>query len=804
MRFLFLIRNPVYARNFEQSLALLAERGHQVHIAVERSKKGFADEQELLRRLHEAHPSITFGRAATVAESRTQALATRLRMARNLLRFLEPRYSDATKLRARAEAHAPAFARAAIPLLRTPAARRALDRALARADARLPVPREIERFLRKRRPDVLAVTPLVQFHSAQIDYVRAAKRLGVPTALCVFSWDNLTNKGLMQEVPDLVTVWNEAQRGEAVELHGALPERVEVTGAAAYDHWFGWQPRSDREAWLERVGLPADRPYLLYLCSSAFIAPEEVSFVRRWVTGLRERGGAVGQAGVLVRPHPMNVAQWRDADLSDLPAVALHPREGADPRNADARAEYFDSIFHAAAVVGINTSAQIESAIVGRSVHTVLDSAFRETQEGTLHFAHLAQAGGGLLEVGRDLDEHHANLERALADPQRVAARNRAFLEAFVRPHGLDRPAAPRVADALERLTFTRAGPRHEGEGGKGATAPKRATSPAAILASLVEDVDAVAASDGPVLAGPWTSEVGFELLYWIPLLRWACRRHPGLSDRLVALSRGGSGCWYADVATQTLDAFEWMSPEEVVAARAATSKQKQTAATGWEAELVERAAQRLGARPALLHPGVMYRAFKALFKLDAVPAMLGVLEHTAPRVPEGPPELEELLPEKYVAVRFYFSFAFQDSPQSRAHVGALLRRLAGRGPVVVLNPGLVLDDHSDLEAEEQSLVRIDHLMRPRNNLALQTRVIAGASAFVGTYGGLSYLPSLAGVDSLSFYTDDADLNACHAELAGRVFGRPQFGQFLPLHLRQARMLEDLLGTGAFVEHPLT
>ena len=25
----------------------------------------------------------------------------------------------------------------------------------------------------------------------------------------------------------------------------------------------------------------------------------------------------------------------------------------------------------------------------------------------------------------------------------------------------------------------------------------------------------------GPILVGPWLSEVGFELLYWIPLLRW-------------------------------------------------------------------------------------------------------------------------------------------------------------------------------------------------------------------------------------------------------------------------------------------
>ena len=40
-------------------------------------------------------------------------------------------------------------------------------------------------------------------------------------------------------------------------------------------------------------------------------------------------------------------------------------------------------------MVGINTTAQIEGAIVGRPVHTVLADDFRFTQEGTLHFHYL-------------------------------------------------------------------------------------------------------------------------------------------------------------------------------------------------------------------------------------------------------------------------------------------------------------------------------------------------------------------------------------------------------------------------------
>ena len=37
--------------------------------------------------------------------------------------------------------------------------------------------------------------------------------------------------------------------------------------------------------------------------------------------------------------------------------------------------------------------------------------------------------------------------------------------------------------------------------------------------------------------------------------------------------------------------------------------------------------------------------------------------------------------------------------------------------------------------------------MTPENNLAVQTEVIRGAEAFVGTYGGFSYLAPLCGVE---------------------------------------------------------
>jgi hypothetical protein len=200
---------------------------------------------------------------------------------------------------------------------------------------------------------------------------------------------------------------------------------------------------------MQQVGLDPARPYIAYLCSSPFIARDEVTFVKRWLERIRTAGGPLlRDAGVLVRPHPQNAAQWAGVDLSD-PNVAIWPRGGQQPDEGVASATFFDTLAHSSAVVGINTTALIEAGIVGRSVFTVTAPEFARTQTGTIHFHYLRFENGGLLHVADDLESHLDQLEAALERGTDDDAQVRAFIERFCRPHGLDQPAAPLVAAAV-------------------------------------------------------------------------------------------------------------------------------------------------------------------------------------------------------------------------------------------------------------------------------------------------------------------------------------------------------------------
>ncbi len=232
-------------------------------------------------------------------------------------------------------------------------------------------------------------------------------------------------------------------------------DRAAVTGAQTFDRWFEEAGGSPREEFTTRLGLDPERPYVLYLGSSRSIAPDEPSFFERWLTALRSSGDPVlEQAGVLVRPHPRNVQAWLVGGFERFGNVSVLVPRIDDSYSRQFYDEYGDALRHSAVVVGINTSAMVEASIFGLPVCTPVLPEVAERQHGTLHFDHLVTAGGGLLHLAPTLEEHTRQLGEFLRRPPGTRdERSDRFAEAFIRPYGLDVPAAPRfVAEMLAML----------------------------------------------------------------------------------------------------------------------------------------------------------------------------------------------------------------------------------------------------------------------------------------------------------------------------------------------------------------
>jgi hypothetical protein len=449
----FFMRHHGYVKNFESTLDALAARGHRVHLAFDQPVEGGTGGPTLRCTLELArrHPTLTHGSAPNVRPDAWEVFARKVRSGLDWMRYLEPELAGATKPRERTRRRAPQFVKRLVDG-RGPAIRHALARTMRAIERATPLRAEDVAYLHDHAPDVVLVTPLVDCGS-QLGYLRAARRLGIRTGLCVSSWDNLTSKGLIHEVPDVVTMWNDAQRREAVELHDVPDACIVTTGAQSMDHWFTLTPSTTREAFCGDLGLDPTKPLLLYMCSSGFIGEaHEADHVEDWIAWLRGRPEPeLREAGVLVRPHPINAEQWRGRDLTRHGNAAVWRLENTEPATEAAKAEFFDSVHHATAVIGLNSTSMIESAAIGRPVLTLLTPEYAESQDGTAHFGLIA-GDDGVLVVARSLEEHAVQLTAALANPDYSGERRRRFVEWFVRPRGLDVTATDVLVAELERL----------------------------------------------------------------------------------------------------------------------------------------------------------------------------------------------------------------------------------------------------------------------------------------------------------------------------------------------------------------
>jgi len=451
MRVLFTALHFANYRNFESVVRDLAARGHHVHL--------LADEEEslggraLVERLAAEYPTITWGWTPSPAEEPWFPVAQKLRFALDYVRYLDPQYAEAKKLRLRNIERTPRVVRwMTSGVGGALIGHRMVAGALKAAERMLPRSRAITQLLEEQQPDVVLLTSLTFSRSLAMDQLKAARALGIPTAACIMSWDHLSSKALVHIAPDRTIVWNDVQKREASEMHGLAADSIVVTGAQCYDQWFDKRPARSREEFCGAVGLDPSEPFVLYVCSAMSPVPNPVEpvFVKEWIEAVRASSDPMLRtAGVLVRPHPERVREWSGVSLDNCDNVVAR---GRTPIDSDAKADYFDSLYYSTAVVGLCTSVFLEAAIVGRPVLTLLLSAYRMHQDGMAHFRYLLTVEGGLLHTAPDMAAHLTQLAGAMKNEGARDERNRRFVTAFVRPQGLAVPATPRFVDAVERL----------------------------------------------------------------------------------------------------------------------------------------------------------------------------------------------------------------------------------------------------------------------------------------------------------------------------------------------------------------
>jgi hypothetical protein len=304
--------------------------------------------------------------------------------------------------------------------------------------------------------------------------------------------------------------------------------------------------------------------------------------------------------------------------------------------------------------------------------------------------------------------------------------------------------------------------------------------------------------------------EIGFELIYWIPYLRAALTRLGISKDRVIAISRGGVEGWYGDIAGRYLDILDVMTPQEFhdwtsgegQGEEIVQGNRETFLAETFETSVLDRVLSKAGISDyQVIMPSAMYALMRNVWR-----GRFGShgLKHTLSHAPLSRPGPIKLPFEgPYIAVKFYHSRTFPKTTALNIFAQGVIHRLARRSNVVILSNAAQLDDHETLSLADGGgpfqIFDASGLYTPRNNLEIQTALVAHAEELHGTYGGFSYLGPLLGVDTVA-YTGNCDFTITHLDLAWTAFDRIGAAQLTMVPVRVGA--QALIGRGQEIEPP--
>ncbi|MDO8753627.1 MAG: hypothetical protein Q7J80_07010, partial [Anaerolineales bacterium] len=303
-----------------------------------------------------------------------------------------------------------------------------------------PEPRIVE-WLEEYKPDVLVASPYNMTADLEIEYVKAAQQLGIQTISSVLSWDNLVSKGTYLVKPEWLFVWNNNLTEEAIKLHEFERENVFITGAPVYDPWFDLALSVNREKFCRQCGVDPKNPYVLFLGSSKTITNLDVEFIMALIAHF-EQVDVKSRPSIIIRPHP-----YAPFDMTTFENdwVKAFPKKGGRPDIDETRQTYFDTLYHSAVVVGINTTGFLDAAIVDKPCVTLMDDQMRDGQGA--HFNYLINAD--FIEVAKERSETFKIIDRIISGMDAKMENRRKFVHQFMRPQGMDIPASVVMTKAI-------------------------------------------------------------------------------------------------------------------------------------------------------------------------------------------------------------------------------------------------------------------------------------------------------------------------------------------------------------------
>jgi CDP-Glycerol:Poly(glycerophosphate) glycerophosphotransferase len=278
-----------------------------------------------------------------------------------------------------------------------------------------------------------------------VRFLTAARRLGLPVAGYVASWDHTVGKGVVSPHLRRYIVQNETMRDDLVRYHGIDENRIVVTGWPQTDVFHQRRTRAAYELLLGRLGVDPSKPVVLFAGNTPTNAPYEGHLVGRLVEWLR--AGAHERLSVVFRPHPRESKTLERYGVVDgQPGAALQPGSYTDLGDLATLLQHVDCVVSNAGTI------LLDAVVNDRPSVCVL---FDEGAPGGEHWARLNLGGAHYSELAEsaafsrahDFDGLVNAIDHALEQPGELTAERARIAREVVGE--VDGRAAERVVQAI-------------------------------------------------------------------------------------------------------------------------------------------------------------------------------------------------------------------------------------------------------------------------------------------------------------------------------------------------------------------
>jgi len=179
-------------------------------------------------------------------------------------------------------------------------------------------------ILRDHKPDLLFFTHQRPPFIATL--VFWAKKLQIPTASFIFSWDNLASKGRMASTFDYFLVWSDLMKHELLRFYPyTRVKAISVVGTPQFEPYVLPQFDLVEREFYKTLDLNSEEKIICYSCADASIGSNDPLVIATLAEGIRS--GAIDSCQLLVRTSPAEDEQRFGETKTKYPEIKWnHPK----------------------------------------------------------------------------------------------------------------------------------------------------------------------------------------------------------------------------------------------------------------------------------------------------------------------------------------------------------------------------------------------------------------------------------------------------------------------------------------------